>query len=103
MATFLDRLLGTPGDTLNDQIIANDMLLGAKGAATAYFLAAIESANPEIRRLFFDHATQLVQSHGALTEMALERGWYQAYGSPEDQLLDWYEASRELVHPAESH
>ncbi|MGI6711163.1 MAG: spore coat protein [Bacillota bacterium] len=70
----------------DDKHVALSMLGSSKVAASAYLMAALESATPEVRHLFSGFCTQITQSHEALTNLAIERGWYQAYGDPKDQL-----------------
>lgn len=97
MASLMGGILGGDNAGMNDKVIANDMLMGGKGLASSYFTAQLESATPEIRRLFSEYAAQKAQEHGALTSLAIEKGWYKAYGSTSEQLQDVYQQSQNAV------
>lgn len=97
MTSIMGGILGGDNAGMGDKVIANDMLAGGKGLASSYFTAQLESATPEIRRLFGEFATQKAQEHGALTKLAVEKGWYNAYGSTTEQLQDVYQQSGSVV------
>ena len=73
------------------------MLGSGKAAATAYLMATLESATPEVRHLFSGFCTQITQSHEAMTNLAIERGWYQAYGDPKSQLHEVVADSTKVI------
>lgn len=82
---------------MNDHALANSMMGSAKAFGAAYVAAAFQCATPEVRRMFMQFADQAVQAHGALTELCLRKGWYQAYDTPDAQLRDWYAISSGVV------
>lgn len=97
MASFMGTFMGETGGKLNDSVIANDMLAGAKVTAAAYLAASLESATPEIKNLFFNNVTQMVQGHGALADLAIKKGWYKPYQTPADQLKETFSHSQAFV------
>ncbi|PKM83330.1 MAG: spore coat protein [Firmicutes bacterium HGW-Firmicutes-14] len=84
----------------DDKYVALNMLGSGKASATAYLSATLESATPEIRHLYSNFCTQLTQSHEALTALAIERGWYSAYGEPKSSLEEVVHDSMKII---ESH
>jgi len=81
----------------DDKYIALSMLGSGKASAAAYLAATLESATPEVRHLFSGFCTQITQSHEALTNLAIERGWYQAYGEPKRQLHEVASDSTKVI------
>ena len=101
MASLLGAIFGgNNNNTQKDAVIANDMLVGAKVAASAYLAASLECATPEIRRLFAQYSAQSAQAHEALTELAVKKGWYKPYDLPADQLQQTYEQSQGVLSQA---
>lgn len=95
MPSIISTLMGdNTSKGLNNEIIANDMIAGAKAAATAYLTASLESATPEVKSLFFNNVTQITQSHQAMIELAVKKGWYKPYKSPEEQLQETFKYSQ---------
>lgn len=83
----------------DDKYIALNMLGGGKASATAYLAAALESATPEIRHLYSNFSTQQAQAHEALTALAIERGWYSAYGELKTSLEEVVHDSMKVIQP----
>lgn len=98
MPSLLGSIMRNTNDKgINNEIIANDTLAGTKAAAAAYLAASLEAATPEIKSLFFNNVTQLVQGHQALVELSLKKGWYKPYQAPTDQLKETYSYSQTLT------
>jgi spore coat protein CotF len=81
----------------DDKYIALSMLAGGKASASAYLAATLESATPELRHLYSSFCTAITQSHEAMTALAIERGWYPAYGEPEHTLKEAVHDSLKLT------
>ncbi|MGI6686372.1 MAG: spore coat protein [Bacillota bacterium] len=81
----------------DDKYVALNMLGSGKASASAYFMATLESATPEVRHLFSNFCTQITQSHEAMTNLAVERGWYHAYGEPKSQLQEVASNSTKII------
>lgn len=95
--SLIGALFGDGEAKLNDAVIANDMIAGAKGMATGYLISALEAATPEVRNLFMTNVNQIVQSHQALTELAVKKGWYKPYQAPLEQLQDTFAYSQHFT------
>ncbi|MDP4145934.1 MAG: spore coat protein [Bacillota bacterium] len=87
---------------MNDQTIANEMLIGAKTSATMYLNAALECATPELKSMYSSNLNQILSGHSAATELAVTRKWYRPYEKPEQQLADAYKQSVSVVELAGS-
>ncbi|MGI6113789.1 MAG: spore coat protein [Mahellales bacterium] len=81
----------------NDQVIAMDMLAGAKGGASAYLTAALEASTPEVKRMYSEYVTQYLMAHQSITELCIKNGWYKPYEQPDTQLAQAYSFSKELI------
>lgn len=97
MASIMGGIFGGNNGGMNDKVIANDMMAGGKSLASSYFNAQLESVTPEIRMIFGQYAAQKAQEHEALTKIAIEKGWYSAYGSPAQQLRSVFDQSGDIV------
>lgn len=81
----------------DDKYFALNFMGGAKVGAAAYLAATLESATPELRHLYSSFCTQITQGHEALTSLAVEKGWYHAYGEPKQQLDDAISDSMKVI------
>lgn len=91
----------TTNTQINDQVIATDLIMGAKSAASAYLMATLESATPELRALLSAHLSQTIEGHAALTALAVSKNWYKPYDMPNQQLMSTLQQSQTIV-PAQS-
>ncbi len=67
MANLLQNILGMENDMkINDEVIANDSLAGLKAASIAYLGATLESATPEVRRMYSEFLTQCILAHESI-------------------------------------
>ena len=83
----------------DDKYIALNMLGSAKASASAYLSAALESATPELRHLYSGFCTAITQAHETQTALAIERGWYSAYGEPKTTLKEAVHDSMKITQP----
>lgn len=99
MTSLFQNLMNNENDfKIDDQVIANDTLAGLKGAAVAYLGATLESATPEIRRMFSEYLTQCVMAHEGMTALAVKKGWYKPYLAPEEQITESYHQSEWVLN-----
>ncbi|GAB6138218.1 spore coat protein [Halanaerobaculum tunisiense] len=97
MPSLLNALMQN-GSQLTDQTIANDMLAGSKQAANTYLTAILECSTPELRTMYSNSLNQVLAGHEALTSLAVNRGWYQPYEAPDEQLAKTLNQSQTLVN-----
>lgn len=85
--SILDDFIGNDNTTtLNDKDIASGLLGDVKFAISSLTKATSEAVNPELRSLVDSQLTSTVQSQHRLSDMMVQKGWYLAYESPENQL-----------------
>jgi len=65
-------------------VIAESLLTASKVKATAYCTAILETASPDLRHILTTHLTDALAEHERCTQLAIQRGWYKAYASPEE-------------------
>jgi spore coat protein CotF len=82
---------------IDDQTIANDMLMGAKAAASGYFMAVLESSTPEMRSMCKSALNQTLDEYSALMELVINRDWLRPYQPAEQQLAEAYKHSGTLL------
>lgn len=68
--------------SLSDKDIAFDMLKDSKFGLTGLTMALAETTNPQLRQMLGAQLNNCVVSHHRLSDIALNKGWYQAYASP---------------------
>lgn len=82
---------------INDKDVAMDMLAGSKARITSISRVLTETTNPQLRDLLKTQLTSCVSSHFRLSDMAISKGWYNAYDDPEQQLKKDLNGARSLV------
>lgn len=73
-------------ETLSDKDIALDALNTSKTEIFMISKTITETTNPQIRQLLTAHLNSCINDHFKLSDMSLNKGWYPAYSSPQDQL-----------------
>jgi len=97
MPSLINTLLGKENAQQSDEVIANNALAAAKASAMAYLAATLESATPELRRLYGEYLTQSITAHEGLIQLAVTKGWYKPYDAPENQLQIAFNQSQQVV------
>jgi spore coat protein CotF len=93
MSNVLNSILGNNKMNMGNEVIANDMLSGTKAAASAYLVAALESATPELKALYSSSVNEMLKAHSTLTDLCVDKKWYRPYDRPYQQLADVYKQS----------
>lgn len=94
--SFWDSLLGNDDEKLKDKDIAQDMVKDSKFAVTSLSAATAEAINPKLREMLRGQLDKAVTEHFELSDMVIEKGWYQAQAEPIEQLKSEYEDSQHL-------
>lgn len=82
---------------MSNEIIANDMIVGAKSATSAYLVACLEASTPELKSIYMNNLNQVLQGHQIMTEVALKKGWYKPYQPAEEQLRETFHYSQNFT------
>jgi len=84
MSTVMSAIGEAVGMKPDDRVIGEGLLTAAKMKALAYCTAALETASPDLRHILTTHLSDALAEHERCTRLAIERGWYKAYASPEE-------------------
>ncbi|MCT8977783.1 spore coat protein [Clostridium sp. CX1] len=90
--SWIDNLLGTDSDdqnnsgSLNDKDIALDMLISSKMDISSLAKTITETTNPQLRQLLSAQLTNCINQHFRLSDMAINKQWYNAYANPQQQV-----------------
>jgi similar to spore coat protein len=91
----MDMLLGGT-NTLTKKDIAIDMLIDSKSRITALAKFAAKAINPELRKMLNSQLDSAIKDHFELADIAIRKGWYPAFDTPEEQLTKAYNDSENL-------
>lgn len=64
---------------ITDQVVASELLNTLKASIKNQALALTEVATSDIRDMLMHHLNDTVYAHGKITDLMIQRGWYQAY------------------------
>ncbi|WP_027409673.1 spore coat protein [Anoxybacteroides tepidamans] len=86
----------TTSQTLNDQIIATDLLIGAKNGIKNYAMAITEAATPEVRNTLKQHLNDAIQFHEQISQYMINKGYYHPTNVQEQLRVDLQAAQQAL-------
>lgn len=72
-------MMANPTTMITDQVIASELLNTLKASIKNQALALTEISTTDIRNMMMQHFNDTVNAHGRLTDLMIQRGWYQAY------------------------
>lgn len=93
--SIMDIILGG-NNTLTKKDIAIDMLIDSKSHIASLAKATAKAINPELRKILASQLDSTIKNHFELADIAIRKGWYPAYDSPEEQLTKIYNDSENL-------
>lgn len=73
-------------ESLTEKDIALDLLNGSKATVTSLAKTLTETTNPQLRDALKNQLTLCINSHHRLSDLTINKGWYNAYAEPEQQL-----------------
>lgn len=82
----METMNNVMGNNLTDKDIASDMLKDSKFGITSISMAAAEATNSELRKMLNIHLTASINEHHRLSDMAINKNWYKAFDTPQQQL-----------------
>jgi len=83
--------------SLNDQDIVNDMLKDSKFAIQSLAVALGESTTPLFREKLVNQINGCIDDHFRLSDLAIQKNWYQPNLPVDQQLQQDLNATRSLV------
>lgn len=72
--------------TLTEKDIALDLMTSSKGTIATLAKVLTEATNSQLRKTLKNELAACINSHYRLTDIAISKGWYNAYATPEQQL-----------------
>lgn len=72
--------------TLIEKDIALDLMASSKETIATLAKVLSETTNSELRKTLKNELTACINSHYRLSDIAISKGWYNAYNTPEQQL-----------------
>lgn len=86
MIELLKSIMGMKG--LTDQVIATDFLISSKSGVINTALALTESATPELREALEKELFQAIDSHEAISDYMIAKGYYHTHELKEQLELE---------------
>lgn len=71
---------------LTEKDIALELISSSKAEITSLAKALTETTNPQLRETLKNQLTACVNSHYRLSDISINKGWYNTNGDPKDQL-----------------
>lgn len=71
---------------LTEKDIALDLMTSSKAGITTLTKVLTETTNSQLRNTLMNELTTCVNSHHRLSDIAISKGWYNAYATPDEQL-----------------
>lgn len=73
-------------NSLREKDIALDLLTSSKGTIATLAKVLTETTNSQLRDTLKSELNNCINSHYRLSDMAINKGWYNAYEDPQQQL-----------------
>lgn len=72
--------------SLTEKDVALDLMTSSKSTIATLAKVVAETTNPLLRKTLKDELTTCINSHHRLSDIAIDKGWYNAYENPQQQL-----------------
>lgn len=91
-----DNSGGNNGNNNKDKDIALELLTISKSNILSLASIITEITNPQLRELLSSQLTNSLNEHYKLSDIAVNKQWYNAFSSPQQQLQQGVEESKSL-------
>ncbi|KIY23356.1 MULTISPECIES: spore coat protein [Mesobacillus] len=71
-----------------DASFALDFLLGIKNGIHTYGIALTETANGDLRKIFYKQMEQAIDLHAEISDLMIEKGWFYPHDVGKQMELD---------------
>lgn len=88
---------GNSNGKLSDKELALDMLKNSKNDITILSRAVSETMNPQLRQMLTNQLNACINDHFKLSDMAVQKGWYNAYSNPGQQIRQDMQEAQNLL------
>ncbi|CAH0346626.1 spore coat protein [Bacillus sp. CECT 9360] len=86
MNEFIQNITGM--GNITDQVIATDLLNGAKSGVKMHSFAVTETATPELRAVLTEHLNNAINFHEQVVDYMVAKGFYHPYNMNEQINVD---------------
>lgn len=97
MANLIGKVFGDMADESPDKALAFTSMAAAAAGATAYFTASLQSSTPEVRALLGGFASQKAMEHEGMNSFLMQKGWFDPYEDPIQQLMTADQQAHSMV------
>jgi similar to spore coat protein len=88
--SWLNNFLGEDANNNNnsmpDKYLALELLTTSKNDITLLSKAITETVNPQLRQILTNQLNACINDHFQLSDLATQKGWYNAFTSPGQQI-----------------
>lgn len=102
--SWLNNFLGeeennnNDNSALEDRELALDMLTASKNDITMLSKSITETTNAELRRTLTNQLNACINDHFQLADMAIQKGWYNAFASPGQQIKQDMQEAQNIIN-----
>ena len=98
--SWINNLIGEDNKDSSkpDRDLALDLLMTSKNDITMLSKALTESANPQLRQILANQLNTCINDHFKLSDLATEKGWYNAFASPGQQIKQDLQEAQNLMN-----
>lgn len=100
--SWLNNIIGEDSNSNNnslaDKELALDMLTTSKADITMLSKAVAEAANPQLRQILTNQLNACINDHFQISDLAVQKGWYNAFASPGQQIKQDMQEADQLVN-----
>lgn len=98
--SWLNNILGEDNNesSMPDKELAVDLLIASKNDITMLSKAITESANPQLRQILTNQLNSCINDHFQLSDLAIQKGWYNAFASPGQQIKQDLQEAQNLIN-----
>ena len=96
----INNILGedNKSGSMQDKDLAADLLMSSKNDITMLSKAVTESANPQLRQILANQLNACINDHFQLSDLAVQKGWYNAFASPGQQIKQDLQEAQNLMN-----
>jgi similar to spore coat protein len=98
--SWINNLIGEDNENsfMPDKELAADLLLSSKNDITMLSKAVTETANLQLRQILTNQLNACINEHFQLSDLAIQKGWYNAFASPGQQIKQDLQEAQNLMN-----
>jgi similar to spore coat protein len=98
--SWINNLLGedNKSSSMLDKDLATELLMSSKNDIVLLSKAVTETANPQLRQILTNQLNACINEHFQLSDLANQKGWYNAFASPGQQIKQDLQEAQNLMN-----